>query len=84
MVRSGNVITVKFPFFSLRQSYNCDSERIEIYENSISYANRHARLCGNGPKTYDSSSNMLQIVYTSREVPSKQTFFGEYYVTEKR
>ena len=83
MVGNGKRIKVDFPMFSLRQSYYCYLEKIEIYENSFT-GSAKARYCGNGPKTYTSQSNVLHVVYTSKEVPTKSNFFAQYSVIDKR
>ena len=84
MASNGKMIKVDFPIFTLQQSRYCNSERVDIYEKSINFDNRKRRYCGDGPKTYTSQSNVIHIVYISSVVPSKQNFFGQYSLIDKR
>ena len=63
-VRSGNIIKLQFPFFSLEDSQFCAKDSLKILDGPTEISRTIANLCGeHSNQVFYSSSNKIRIVF---------------------
>ena len=84
-VQPENGMIINFSIFSMRETMTCYGDSVEIFEENLEMYNSKATFCGQGPRTYQSYSNKVFVVFkTSSKYGTQSKGFSANFAESKK